>query len=557
VADVQYLRPTPGGRSRRLNQAPASRGQLRRGHGPRYAGLGLGVLVLAVVVVGGLLMATAHAGLSTDSSALARVSLPFGGGSIQSAEAVTGPHSTPVPVQVRGEKIWPRKLIPAGERVSLDVVVKRPSLISWAAGSTETLHLTVATPVASLRSQFLTVRGSAPLRLQFRTPVAVFASGTPGQLHSRVLSAPSTVVTVARSGAAGTIFVAAAPRTWERARPASVSWFPAGGAATAVASPAPGASIGSSTPITLTFSKPVSAALGSHLPPVSPAAAGSWHQLSSHAIVFRPSGYGYGLGAKVHLALPSGVRLVGGRQSTNASGGTWTVPGGSTVRLQQVLSLLGYLPLKFQYSGSGVGLTPQEQLNAAVKPPAGHFSWQYANTPAALRGDWSPGGFGVMTRGALMAFENDHGITADGVAGPVVWRRLISAMLTGHRSTFGYTFVTVDKNAQRLTLWHNGNTVIGSTPVNTGISAAPTASGTYPVFEHIPVTTMSGTNPDGSHYSDPGIPWVSYFNGGDALHGFTRAQYGSPQSLGCVEMPFSVAGHVYPYTPIGTLVHVA
>jgi hypothetical protein len=77
------------------------------------------------------------------------------------------------------------------------------------------------------------------------------------------------------------------------------------------------------------------------------------------------------------------------------------------------------------------------------------------------------------------------------------------------------------------------------------------------VYEHLPSTTMSGTNPDGSHYSDPGIPWVSYFNGGDALHGFTRASYGSPQSLGCVEMPFSVAGQVYPYTPIGTLVHVA
>ena len=77
------------------------------------------------------------------------------------------------------------------------------------------------------------------------------------------------------------------------------------------------------------------------------------------------------------------------------------------------------------------------------------------------------------------------------------------------------------------------------------------------MFEHLPSTTMSGTNPDGSHYSDPGIPWVSYFNGGDALHGFTRAQYGFPQSLGCVEMPLRGAGQVYPYTPIGTLVDVA
>jgi lipoprotein-anchoring transpeptidase ErfK/SrfK len=96
-----------------------------------------------------------------------------------------------------------------------------------------------------------------------------------------------------------------------------------------------------------------------------------------------------------------------------------------------------------------------------------------------------------------------------------------------------------------------------TTPVNPGIASRPTATGTYPVFEHIASGTMSGTNPDGSHYNDPGIQWISYFNGGDALHAFNRAQYGSPQSLGCVEMQTGPAGRVWPYTPIGTLVHVA
>jgi lipoprotein-anchoring transpeptidase ErfK/SrfK len=161
-----------------------------------------------------------------------------------------------------------------------------------------------------------------------------------------------------------------------------------------------------------------------------------------------------------------------------------------------------------------------------------------------------------MTQGALMAFENDHGMLADGVAGPAVWKALIAAVIAGHRSSFGYTFVSVNEGSETLNLWHNGKTEL-TTPVNTGIASAPTAIGTYPVYEHLSVTTMSGTNPDGSHYSDPGIQWVSYFNGGDALHGFTRAQYGFPQSLGCVEMPVQTAGQVFPYTPIGTLVHVA
>ena len=108
---------------------------------------------------------------------------------------------------------------------------------------------------------------------------------------------------------------------------------------------------------------------------------------------------------------------------------------------------------------------------------------------------------------------------------------------------------------QSLNLWHNGRTVL-TTEVNTGIASAPTAAGTFPVYEHIRVGTMSGTNPDGSHYDDPGIQYISYFNGGDALHAFDRAQFGFPQSLGCVEMSLGPAGEVWPYTPVGTLVHV-
>jgi lipoprotein-anchoring transpeptidase ErfK/SrfK len=106
-----------------------------------------------------------------------------------------------------------------------------------------------------------------------------------------------------------------------------------------------------------------------------------------------------------------------------------------------------------------------------------------------------------------------------------------------------------------MTLWHDGHVVITS-PGNTGVAAAPTQLGTFPVFEHLRVTTMSGTNPDGSHYSDPGIQYVSYFNGGDALHAFNRASFGTPQSLGCVELPLAAARTVWPYTPIGTLVTV-
>jgi lipoprotein-anchoring transpeptidase ErfK/SrfK len=155
-----------------------------------------------------------------------------------------------------------------------------------------------------------------------------------------------------------------------------------------------------------------------------------------------------------------------------------------------------------------------------------------------------------------MRFEDAHGLATDGVAGPQVWRSLIRDDLAGRRSSEGYNYVFVHETLpQSLSLWHDGHVILTS-PGNTGIAQSPTAPGTWPVFEHIAVGTMSGTNPDGSHYHDPGIRWISYFHGGDALHEFPRASFGTPQSLGCVELPEAAAARIWPYTPIGTLVTI-
>ena len=49
-----------------------------------------------------------------------------------------------------------------------------------------------------------------------------------------------------------------------------------------------------------------------------------------------------------------------------------------------------------------------------------------------------------------------------------------------------------------------------------------------------------------SDYNDPGIRCISYFNGGDAIHAFNRASFGTPQSLGCVELPLASAAKAWP-----------
>jgi hypothetical protein len=226
-----------------------------------------------------------------------------------------------------------------------------------------------------------------------------------------------------------------------------------------------------------------------------------------------------------------------------------------------MLAQLGYLP--FKWTGEGVAKTPEAQVAAATtEAPKGHFAPRWKNTPAGLKELWTPGEANVLVEGALMSFEERNGLEVDGIAGPVVWEALMKAVIAGEKkptkgSENGFTWVSVSESLpETVTVWHNGKYVLTNLSANTGIPGAETELGTHNVFLRFEETTMSGENPDGSHYEDPGIKWVSYFYRGDALHAFDRASYGSPQSLGCVEMPLEDAEAVYPYTPIGTPVTV-
>ena len=154
-----------------------------------------------------------------------------------------------------------------------------------------------------------------------------------------------------------------------------------------------------------------------------------------------------------------------------------------------------------------------------------------------------------------MAFQSQHQMPVTGTTGPMFWSALLRAARTGQRNTSGYTYAVASQVApETLTIWHDGRVVL-RTPANTGIPAAPTANGTYPVYERLPYQIMQGTNPDGSHYADP-VRYVAYFHGGEAVHYFPRGSYGFQQSLGCVELPYTAAAQAYPYLTYGSLVTV-
>jgi hypothetical protein len=289
-----------------------------------------------------------------------------------------------------------------------------------------------------------------------------------------------------------------------------------------------------------------------------PAVAGRWAQPDDHTLVFRPSGLGANFASGLSVRFPRAV-AVASRTSAATHTATsldWAVAPASFLRLQQLLAEEGYLPLDWHPAARDVPHTVRAELSAAIAAPAGKFTWRFPNTPHELQSLWRTGEPNEITRGAVMMFQDEHHLVVDGIAGKQVWHAVLADAVAGRRRTDGYSYVYVHRNVpQLLTLWHNGQVVLTS-PGNTGVPAAPTALGTFPVFEHIPVGTMSGTNPDGSHYHDPGIRWISYFHGGEALHAFNRASFGTPQSLGCVELPLASAAKVWPYTPIGTLVTI-
>ncbi len=217
------------------------------------------------------------------------------------------------------------------------------------------------------------------------------------------------------------------------------------------------------------------------------------------------------------------------------------VPAGSPMlTLQRDLAELGYLPLKWQRLAQG----------------SGRFVWRYP-LPAALTSLWTPGTSNVLTTGAVWQFERETGLPVETPTNQVFWADLTAHVAAHAQNTEGYTYVEVSQgHPERLRLWFNGRLKIESL-ANTAKPPGVTHVGTFPVFLRYTAQAMRGIDPStGKPYDYPHVPWVNYFKGNDAVHGFPRSRYGFPQSAGCVELPVATAQKVYSYMHYGTLVTV-
>jgi peptidoglycan hydrolase-like protein with peptidoglycan-binding domain len=322
-------------------------------------------------------------------------------------------------------------------------------------------------------------------------------------------------------------------------------------------------------------------------PTLSPAVAGTWTTRGDSEI-FTPAST-LDPCANYTLTVPAASTAVahsplGSQQTVSLSVRCPSVKG-----VQQTLARLGYLPYgahssirarEFRAEVAAAQASARQAANAAsdsaasaqasvASISAAHVARRVAaidafdpspEAPVPHVSDAPPLEYGQLdetTKGALMVFQSEHEIEATGTPEAVTWKALLQAAEKHERNPSPYTFVTVTESLPETLEVHRDGHVVFSTPANTGVPGAETAQGIFPIYSRFVSTTMTGTDVDGTKYTVPDVPWVNYFNGGDAVHGYPRASYGFPQSNGCVELPIEAAAQVYPMLEIGDIVEVS
>jgi hypothetical protein len=288
-------------------------------------------------------------------------------------------------------------------------------------------------------------------------------------------------------------------------------------------------------------------------PTVTPHVAGSWVDFGPYE-VFKPVSTLEPC-TTYTLRIPAATFALKHRRLGRSRSATFGVTCPGLTAVQEALARLGYLPYTlhgFVGASSIAKLTRREAAKRAFVLPHGVLKANVRGAPPLTMGT-----IDATTTGALEVFEGNHGMAVGTTITKQLWVELIAGETLAHRDPNPYTWVTVTKTLPETLEVHEGHKIALSSPTNTGVPGADTTSGIFPIYVRYVATTMIGTNVDGSHYDDPGVPWVNYFNGGDAVHGYIRPGYGYPQSNGCVELPIATAQKVYGMLQVGDLVIVS
>jgi peptidoglycan hydrolase-like protein with peptidoglycan-binding domain len=288
-------------------------------------------------------------------------------------------------------------------------------------------------------------------------------------------------------------------------------------------------------------------------PKLKPATAGKWTDLGNYEF-FRPASTLEPC-TKYTMVIPAATAAKQHRHLGASRTISFDVACPGITAVQEALARLNYLPYTLHgfVGASDTGpITRAQATRQAFDLPHGILKANVPDAPPLTMGELDP-----TTTGAMEVFEGDHNLPSGTTVTPRFWTTLLSEETLAKPNSRPYTWVTVTKTLPETLEVHENGKIALSTPANTGVPGADTEDGIFPIYVRYVATTMTGTNVDGSHYVDPGVPWVNYFNGGDAVHGYPRPGYGFPQSNGCVELPISTAETVFGMLAVGDLVIVS
>lgn len=220
-----------------------------------------------------------------------------------------------------------------------------------------------------------------------------------------------------------------------------------------------------------------------------------------------------------------------------------------------IMSKLNYLPIEcIPFSAADIGknyIYIKYEHNRYCR-----WKWRWKNLPDNFIEDWKPDYFSAILEGAAMNFQHQNKLRITGRINENVWKTAFKDLRNYKTNKYGLTVVWVDKTFPKtLHLWKNGKNILVSF-VNTGVFDAPTYNGIFPVYKRYFEATMSGKTPWHQPYDDKNIPFINYFDFGEAIHGFPRGMYGINKSLGCLELPLRNAWIIWKLINYGTMVDV-
>jgi lipoprotein-anchoring transpeptidase ErfK/SrfK len=111
----------------------------------------------------------------------------------------------------------------------------------------------------------------------------------------------------------------------------------------------------------------------------------------------------------------------------------------------------------------------------------------------------------------------------------------------------------IDVNLSEQQIYaYEGNTLVNTFIVSTGLPDTPTVTGEYRIYVKVPLQDMSGP---GYYLTD--VPWVMFFYEDYGLHGtYWHNNFGTPMSRGCVNLSVDDAAWLYNWASVGTPVSV-